>query len=235
LSNSFTLEIHNLKPTRRSRSNHSAPLARVEPILLARFVGDAPLALLIVIVIILVGVRAYGKPIRQAHSIGKSSSEEKARVDAGIVDRILATARDSVGKQMWKVGFGLPEGRLGCAASVSNVLKKSGIKGVYSPVTKRMREQILKGALPVIELVLKDGGDSPIDHGKVAHVAKPGDVVVAFMHPLPGADVGPNAHCGVIGPDGTVYTNDWNNGIWSQGNIHTFFDSYRYIRLLRFK
>ncbi len=194
---------------------------------------------LLAVILLLPISGAFGAPSKERtariSSSGTSASERSVEPGSTRVKKILASAKDSLGKEMWKVGFGLSEGRLGCAASVSNVLKKAEINGVYSPVTKKMRQQIINGRLPVTELVLKDGGDRPIDDGKISTVAKPGDVVVAFMHPLPGADVGPGAHCGVIGESGTVFTNDWNNGIWSQGSIHTFFDSYKYIRLLRFK
>lgn len=134
---------------------------------------------------------------------------------------------------MWKSGYGLKSGGLGCAASVSNVLKVAGIKHVSSPVTLVMRRQILKGPLKASEYVIKDGQAGPIDDSVVTRMAKPGDVLVAFTDPLPKGNIGPKAHCGVIGERGTVYTNDWNDGIWKNADIHTYFDSYKYIRVLR--
>lgn len=133
---------------------------------------------------------------------------------------------------MWK-GFGLGDGSLGCAASLSNVLKKAGIKYAYSPVTKFVRQKLLSGPIKTSEFVIKQGGEGPIDDKTVATVARPGDVLVAFMDPLPRGNIGPKAHCGIIGPKGTVFTNDWNDGIWKHADIHTYFDSYRHIRVIR--
>ena len=134
--------------------------------------------------------------------------------------KIEETARSLVGKEMWKSGYGLKNGGLGCAASVSNVLNEAGIKYVRSAATKFMRLQILKGKLKVKEYVVKEGGNGPIDDKKLLSVARPGDVLVAFMNPLPQGNIGPKAHCGIIGRNGRVYTNDWNDGIWKNGNIY---------------
>ncbi len=148
-------------------------------------------------------------------------------------ERIVAAAEKSVGKRMWKDGFGLPDGRLGCAASLSNVLKSAGLSYSSSPVTKVVRQKLLKGPHKCDEYVIKNGGDAPISDQVVLRVSRPGDVLVAFMDPLPKGSIGPRAHCGIIGPGGTVFTNDWNDGIWKNGNIHDYFDSYRYIRVIR--
>lgn len=147
---------------------------------------------------------------------------------------ISKAAQDCVGKEMWKNGYGLPSGGLGCAASVSNVLNKAGIAYVRTPVTLYMRRQILGGKLKVKEFVIKNGEKGAIDDTRLKEIARRGDVLVAFMNPLPGGNIGPKAHCGIIGAPGYVYTNDWNDGIWKHGNIHDYFDSYRYIRVLRF-
>ncbi|MDZ4838275.1 MAG: hypothetical protein SGJ27_31210 [Candidatus Melainabacteria bacterium] len=157
-----------------------------------------------------------------------ASSESKHAKD------ILTAARASVGKEMWK-GFGLGNGSLGCAASVSNVLKKAGVSYAYSPVTKSVRQKLLAGPIKTSEFVVKSGGEKPINDDTLSSVAKPGDVLVAFMDPLPGGNIGPKAHCGIIGPDNTVFTNDWNDGIWKHASIHTYFDSYRHIRFIRLR
>lgn len=148
--------------------------------------------------------------------------------------KIVQAASTSVGKKMWNKGYGLRSGGLGCAASVSNVLNLAGIDYVHSAATKYMRGQILKGKGKVQEFVIKSGGDAPIDDRRLSKVARPGDVLVAFMNPLPQGNIGPKAHCGIIGSPGKVYTNDWNDGIWKHGNIHRYFDSYRHIRVIRF-
>lgn len=145
---------------------------------------------------------------------------------------ILKAARGSVGKEMWR-GYGLEDGRLGCAASLSSVLKTAGIKYATSLRTRDVRSKLIKGPNRVTEYDLKTGGNDSIDDARVKSLAKPGDVLVAFMDPFPRCSVGARAHCGIIGENGSVYTNDWNNGVWTHGNIHTYFDSYKYIRVSR--
>ncbi|MBX9669430.1 MAG: hypothetical protein K2X93_17545 [Candidatus Obscuribacterales bacterium] len=145
---------------------------------------------------------------------------------------ILHAAEESVGKQMWK-GFGLADGSLGCAASLSNVLALAGVKYARAPLTKVVRHKLVNGPIKASEHVIKAGGDGPIDDATVSKVARPGDVLVAFMDPLPRGSVGPKAHCGIIGPNATVFTNDWNDGIWKHASIHTYFDSYRHISVIR--
>lgn len=145
---------------------------------------------------------------------------------------ILDAARRSVGKEMWR-GYGLGDGSLGCAASLSSVLKTAGIKYATSVRTRDVRSKLLNGSRRAAEFDIKNGGSDSIDDARLESVAKPGDILVAFMDPFPRCSVGPRAHCGIIGENGSVYTNDWNNGIWTHGNIHTYFDAFKYIRVIR--
>lgn len=168
----------------------------------------------------------------RSNSEPRSSSEARSNSETSYAKKILAAARGSVGQEMWK-GFGLPNGGLGCAASLSNVLGKAGVRYPRSPVTKVVRQKLLAGPVRASEFIVKEGGDGPINDRTLAGLARPGDVLVAFMDPLPRGNVGPKAHCGIIGPDGTVFTNDWNDGIWKHASIHTYFDSYRHIRVIR--
>lgn len=157
-----------------------------------------------------------------------------AQTQTNTSKKIELAAKASLGKKMWG-GFGLKSGHLGCAASVSNVLNKAGIKYIHSAATKYMRNQILKGKLKVTEHVLKNGGTKPVSAKTISQVAKPGDVLVAFMDPLPRGNIGPKAHCGIMGENGKVYTNDWNDGKWKYASIHRYFDSYKHMRVLRFQ
>jgi hypothetical protein len=174
------------------------------------------------------------KGVNERTALGKNSSGRNlaAASETSHAKSILIAAKDSVGKEMWK-GFGLPNGGLGCAASLSNVLGKAGVKYARSPVTKVVRQKLLGGPYKTAEYVVKEGGDGAINDRTLAKVAQPGDVLVAFMDPLPKGNIGPKAHCGIIGSDGTVFTNDWNDGIWKHADIHTYFDSYRHIRVIR--
>lgn len=169
--------------------------------------------------------RGDSKDARNLEQVMAQTGEKKG-------NSILHAAEESVGKQMWK-GFGLADGSLGCAASLSNVLALAGVKYARAPVTRVVRQKLLQGPIKTSEHVIKNGGDGPIDDKTVSRVARPGDVLVAFMDPLPGGSVGPKAHCGIIGPNATVFTNDWNDGIWKHASIHTYFDSYRHINVIR--
>lgn len=145
--------------------------------------------------------------------------------------RVLKAADSSVGKKMW-FGYGLPNGTLGCAAALSNVLKAAGITRGRSATVVVVRRQLLTGCKGVQEIEIKSQkGD--IDDTRLAKLARPGDILMAYMAPPPSLNGGPNAHCGIIGEGGTVYTNDWNDGIWKHTDIHTYFDFYPYIRVIR--
>lgn len=146
--------------------------------------------------------------------------------------RIAFAASQSVGKQMWK-GYGLPNGYLGCAAAVSNVLKKASVNDAHSAGVVIMRNQILQGKHVCYEFVVKDGSSDQIDDQLLLKKSKPGDILLAFRDPPSRPNTGGSAHCGIMGDAPNVYTNDWNDGIWKKLNIHMMFDSYRYVRLLR--
>jgi hypothetical protein len=149
-----------------------------------------------------------------------------------VENKIAETAKDSLGKEMWK-GYGLRNGFLGCAAAVSNVLNKAGIKDAHSAGVVLMRNQLLKSSNKTCEFVLKDGSKDPIDEHLLVQTAEPGDVLLAFMDPPSKPNTGGNAHCGIMSEGPFVYTNDWNDGIWKRVNIHQMFDYYRHVRLLR--
>lgn len=145
--------------------------------------------------------------------------------------RILKAADSSVGKKMW-FGYGLPSGTLGCAAALCNVLKAAGITHAKSATVVVVRRQLLSANKQAQEIVIKSSkGD--IDDRQLAEMAKPGDILMAYMAPPPSLNGGPNAHCGIIGEGGTVYTNDWNDGIWKHSDIHRYFDFYPHIRVIR--
>ncbi|MEZ4543305.1 MAG: hypothetical protein R3C24_05325 [Cyanobacteriota/Melainabacteria group bacterium] len=67
---------------------------------------------------------------------GHAPAHSQASTTAKSINK---AAQDCVGKEMWKKGYGLKSGGLGCAASVSNVLNKAGIAYVRTPVTLYMR------------------------------------------------------------------------------------------------
>jgi len=146
-------------------------------------------------------------------------------------NKIFKAANSSLGKQMWN-GYGLRDGTLGCAASLSNILNKGGVKVAHSASVAAVRKQMLSTG-KFRELVLRNGEGDEIDEVKLKSMGKPGDVVLAFMRQPDRDNSGPSAHCGILGAQSNIYTNDWNDGVWKQLNIHIMFDHYPYIRLVR--
>ncbi len=146
--------------------------------------------------------------------------------------RLYEVAGQSLGKELWKPGYGLSVGTLGCAAAVCNVLKKAGVTKVSSPVVTVMRRQLLsKGCR---EFIVRDGdGKKAINDQMLLKHSRPGDILIATMEPPSRLNGGGNAHCGIMAKGLQIYTNDWNNGIWSEVNVHQMFDTYPYVRLLR--
>lgn len=154
-----------------------------------------------------------------------------AATDTG--KKILTAAQLCQGKRMWLKGYGLTNGKLGCAAALSNVLLAAGIGAGHSAAVSVLRNQLLHGRLHCSEVTLRDGEGEGIDDAKLRRLAQPGDVVVAFMTPPNNYNGGTNAHCGIMSRDGNVMTNDWSDGVWKEVNIHMMFDYFPYIRLLR--
>lgn len=146
--------------------------------------------------------------------------------------KIADAARKSTGKKMW-YGYGLRTGFLGCSAAVCNVLESAGIKRAHSAAVSIMRNQLLRSPPSCEEFILKDGTDSDINDEVLLKFSKPGDILVAFVESPSKPNLGGNAHCGIMGDTTTVYTNDWNDGIWKEVNIHRMFDYYSHVRLLR--
>jgi hypothetical protein len=146
--------------------------------------------------------------------------------------RLATAARESVGKELWKPGYGLSVGTYGCSAAICNILKKIGIKNVSSALVTVMRRQLLNNA-HCSELTVRDGKGTQIDDAVLLKLGRPGDILVATMEPPGRLNGGGNAHCGIMGNGTQIYTNDWNNGIWSSVNVHQMFDAYPYVKLLR--
>lgn len=152
--------------------------------------------------------------------------------NAAVSTRIATVAKASLGKEMWK-GYGLPNGTLGCAAALCNVLKKAGIERVSSPIVTAMRRQLLTTKVGCTERIIRNGEGQEIDDAILLKECRPGDILLAFSEPPNKLNGGANAHCGIMGQGTHIYTNNWNDGIWTDVEIHQMFDYYPYIRLLR--
>lgn len=144
---------------------------------------------------------------------------------------ILRTAAHSCGKKMWS-GFGLSKGTLGCAAALSNVLNKAGLKCKGSAVVVVLRKQILTHP-GTKEILIKNSSAYGVDKNILARKSEPGDLIFGYMLPVSQPNLGGNAHCGVVSDKGTVMGNDWNDGIWKQVDVDQYFSFYRYVYLIK--
>jgi hypothetical protein len=133
--------------------------------------------------------------------------------------RLLMAAKQSVGKAMWNSGkwsaASLEYGNLGCAASVSEVMKAAGVDG---------RAMTSAGVTVLEERILKEGGYR-------VNNPQPGDIVVGKRGP------GKHGHIGIVGEDGKVYHNSSAKRHWVEADLSTVFGRSRgftdvhYVRL----
>lgn len=153
---------------------------------------------------------------------------------AGIAanQKILSSAEESVGKKMW-LGYGLANGKLGCAAALSNVLKKAGYPQAKSAAVVVVRKQLLSSTLNAKETAVKNSKEYGVDVKKLRELSQPGDLIFGYTTTPDKPNAGPNAHCGVVAENGEVFANDWNDGIWKRAVADKFFAWYPYIYVMR--
>lgn len=146
--------------------------------------------------------------------------------------KILFSANESVGKKMW-FGYGLPSGKLGCAAALSNVLKNAGYPQAKSAAVVFVRRQLLNSSLNAKETAVKHSKEQGVDLKKLREVSQPGDLIFGYMTTPDKPNMGPDAHCGVVAENGDVFANDWNDGIWKRAEADRFFGFYPHIYVIR--
>lgn len=159
--------------------------------------------------------RQFMDAARQAYQIAER--RQMAPGTDGPIDwtdvngRTLATAQNSVGKVMWgDFASDVKGGRLGCAASVSEVLEQTGIRGIKSAlVTDFARQAVRRGYERL-----------PLSQGR------PGDIVYG-VEPG-GGNGGGDAHIGVVGANGLVYHNRSSTGRWSEDSLGRVFNRGRF-------
>lgn len=126
---------------------------------------------------------------------GTDSAEQIGRPELSTSqEMILDAARENLGQEMWRNSphaDATQNGRLGAAASVSEILKASGHGGIDSPSVKGVVQQMEDGQFT----------KKPLSEGK------PGDVFV-IDHPS-----GRGQLIGIMGRDGRVM-NQGANGRW---------------------
>ena len=115
---------------------------------------------------------------------------------------IVKAAVDSVGKRMYEPMLSYSMGRLGCAASVSGVLKEAGYKYANSALVYGLHNQLLKNGwqkLPVSE-------------------ARPGDVIIGIRRSS-WQSGGGGSHIGIVGDNGTTYHNSSARRHWIEDTL----------------
>ena len=115
---------------------------------------------------------------------------------------IVKAAVDSVGKRMYEPMLSYSMGRLGCAASVSGVLKEAGYKYANSALVYGLHNQLLKNGwqkLPVSE-------------------ARPGDVIIGIRRSS-WQSGGGGSHIGIVGYNGTTYHNSSARRHWIEDTL----------------
>jgi hypothetical protein len=143
-------------------------------------------------------------------------------------DFIMHEAEKSVGKPMYlpeaaeKMDFAPPE--LGCAASVSHVLKHALSKAEHAGNFPEGHKEVLEINVGQLERKLqKDLGAVPVKPGD----ARPGDIII-------GRGDGSDQHVGILGEiehgKRVVYHNK--SGIWTKDTVDHRFGKYEDIKLL---
>jgi hypothetical protein len=114
--------------------------------------------------------------------------------------KVVAAANQDVGQKMWAQSpfAGITEnGNLGCAASVSEVLKQAGFSYANNAGVSGLQDQLMA-------------------HGwTIDSTPRPGDVICAYRQPK-GNSSGGGAHCGIVGVNGASFDNHSSTGQWSQ-------------------
>ena len=129
--------------------------------------------------------------------------------------RILNVAKNNVNRRLWAssdFANQVKGGRLGCAASVSEVLKAAGYRYANSAGVGGMVD------------ILRSHGWTKVPLSD----SKPGDVVYGGKPGTRWWEGGGNAHIGVVGENGQVYHNSSGRRQWVQDNLTRVFNSNRF-------
>lgn len=152
--------------------------------------------------------------------------------DPDLRSRILRTAESSVGAKMW-TGYGLPNGKLGCAAALCNVLKKSGCNYAHSAAVVVIRKQLLNSPLNLQEISIKKSETYGVDRSLLKKIASPGDLIFGYKTTPDKPNSGGDAHCGVVAANGDVYGNDWGDGLWKRVEVDRYFAWYPFVFVIK--
>lgn len=159
--------------------------------------------------------RSMMEAARQSYQIAERrqmAPDSNAPIDwTDVNGRTLASAQNAVGHVMWRDFASVVEGgRLGCAASVSEVLEQTGIRGIKSALVTDFASQAMHRGYERL----------PLSEGR------PGDIVYG-VEPGGGGGGG-SAHIGIVGPGGAVYHNRSRSGRWSEDRLASVFNQGRF-------
>lgn len=122
-------------------------------------------------------------------------------------NRLLVAAKQHLGEAVWaKSGYNaadLEYGNLGCAASVSKIMK-------YAGVDSGMRSA---GVVDLESQILRQGG-------KIVPNPQPGDIVIGLS--------AKSGHIGIVGENGTVYHNSSSRRAWTHADLNAVFGLGRF-------
>lgn len=122
---------------------------------------------------------------------------------------IAAMAKADVGKALWTEYAAITQnGQLGCAASVSKVLRQA------QAVPPGFNENAVYG----LDNALQRQGWQPVDFNR----RQAGDVIIAYRTSNPAASTGGGAHTGIVGENGATYSNSSNSGAWSYNDANSW-------------
>lgn len=152
---------------------------------------------------------------RQSYQIAERrqmSPDSNAPIDwTDVNGRTLASAQSAVGRVMWgDFASVVKGGRLGCAASVSEVLEQTGIRGIKSALVTDFASQAMRRGYERL----------PLSQGR------PGDIVYG-VEPGGGGGGG-SAHIGIVGSGGAVYHNRSSSGRWGEDRLASVFNRGRF-------
>jgi hypothetical protein len=112
-----------------------------------------------------------------------------------------------------------------------SVLKQAGFPQAHSAAVVQLYNQ-LRTIHGTSDFKLTRGGDATTAD-VLAKQAKPGHVLLAFNEPPNKPNLGTHAHCGIVGPDGQIFTNDWTDGIWKLAEFQWYFYWYKHLYIIR--
>ena len=122
---------------------------------------------------------------------------------------IVKNAIDGLGKALWSLTpfkHSVRNGRLGCAASVSEVLQRSGYDYANHAGVGGLESQLMRNGWQKAPLSSADAGD-----------------VVVVGRSRGWRAGGGAAHVGIVGENGSVYHNNSARGQWVRDNLHARF------------